>query len=367
MDNARPRCADPGCTNLARRRGLCDTHAYSGDVIAPADQLLSDRNFLKATSELATLKSKYKVALKDNERLERERDASLGLQVVEPCVITPLHGDSTSEATVVVALSDWHSEEEVRPQTVSGLNKFNLDICTERVTTLWQKIVRLTRLLQQDVTIDTAVIGLLGDFVSGDIHEEISEVCLLPPMEAIVFVQNQIIAGIDFLLNNTRLKLRFVCHSGNHGRVTKTTRFAMENGHSIEYLMYRHLAGYYRNEPRVTFEIAEGYHSYLNIYGQVVRMHHGHAMKSAGGRGGIYPPVLNAIADWNKARRADIDIFGHFHTQADGGAFLANGSLIGYNTYALSNRFSFDVPKQTMFVLDKKRGRTFTMPVLFKR
>lgn len=376
MNQDRPGCLHPGCTNLARRRGLCDSHRTPlaeaarkhGYVTAPpTEQIAADRKQLQTAAELIILRTKYKTALKDNERLERERDASLELREVEPLIIRPSRGDGTSEAAIFVAASDWHVEEEVNPRTVSGLNKFNLDIAAERVSTFWQKIVRLTRLLQQDVKIDTAVIALLGDFISGDIHEEVAEVALLPPMEAIVFVQNLIIGGIEFLLTHTKLKLRFICHSGNHGRTTKTTRFAVENGHSLEYLLYRHLAAYFRKEPRVEFEIAEGYHSYVEAYGRTYRFHHGHMVKFGGGVGGLTIPVNKAIDGWNKGRKADLDIFGHFHQQFDGNTFLANGSLIGYNAFALSIKAPFDVPKQTMWLLDKQRGRTFTMPILFKR
>jgi hypothetical protein len=252
---------------------------------------------------------------------------------------------------------------------VNGLNAFNLDIAQERVATFFQAVVRLTRLLQQDVKIDTMIVALLGDFISGDIHEEVSELCQLPPMEAVVFAQDRLVGGIDFLLEHTQLHFHFKCHSGNHARTTKTTRFATENGHSLEYLLYRHIAAVYaaRGETRVTFDIAEGPHSYASIYGTAVRFQHGHMVKYGGGVGGIYIPVNKAIAQWNRGRHADLDVFGHFHQQVDGNNFLCNGSLIGYNSFALSIKAPYDVPKQTMVLFDKKRGRTCNWPILFKR
>ena len=46
-----------------------------------------------------------------------------------------------------------------------------------------------------------------------------------------------------------------------------------------------------------------------------------------------------------------------------GTASAFNGSLIGYNAYALSIKASFEPPTQTYFLLDKKRGRTMTAPI----
>ena len=128
--------------------------------------------------------------------------------------------------------------------------------------------------------------------------------------------------------------------------------------------MYCNLADHYRHEPRIKFLIAEGMHSYLDVYGQTIRFQHGHAIKYNGGVGGIYIPVNKAIAQWNKARHADIDVFGHFHQNIFAPNFVCNGSLIGYNTFALSIKADFEHPKQAMFLMDKKRGRTAMWPIL---
>ena len=70
-------------------------------------------------------------------------------------------------------------------------------------------------------------------------------------------------------------------------------------------------------------------------------------------------------ANWDRAKRADLNVFGHFHQLVDGGNFVCNGSLIGYNSFALSIKAPFQKPRQAMFLLDKKRGRTFNCPILF--
>lgn len=354
----------------ASKTGLCASCYEKSRARVPAtpvpveQQVEQDRSRAKLAGEMAGLKLKYAESMRTIERLEVERDAALPLRAVNPCVITPDFGTGTSEATLFVNASDWHLEERVDPATINGMNEFNLDIAQKRVATFFNATVRLTRLLQQDVKIKRAVVGLLGDFISGDIHEEIAEACQLPPMEAIVFAQDQLAGGIEFLLAHTDLTFRFQCHSGNHGRTTKTTRFGAENGHSIEYLMYRYLASHFRHEDRVEFEIATGPHSYVEVYGKRIRYQHGHMVKYNGGVGGIYIPVNKAIGEWNKGVKADLDVFGHFHQQLDGNAFLANGSLVGYNSFALSIKAPFDIPKQSLFLMDKKRGRTCVWPIL---
>lgn len=208
------------------------------------------------------------------------------------------------------------------------------------------------------------IIWLGGDFINGSIHEELVEGNLLSNMAASILAQKYIKSGIDFLLKNTKINIKVVCNSGNHARTTKQQRIATESGNSLEYFIYNNLATIYESEPRVMFLIPSGYHAYVNVYGYVLRFHHGHQMKYGGGIGGIYIPANKSIAQWNKGIKADLDIFGHFHQMRDGGNFICNGSVVGYNDYALSIKADYEAPKQAFFLIDRKRGKTITTPIL---
>lgn len=332
----------------------------------PSTQLAADRDKQKLTSQLTGLRAQYKEALGTIERQEHELAVVSALEAnLDTFTIEPKHGQGTSEGVAVLVASDFHVEESVGAE-VGGLNVFNLDIAKQRVERFFQAGLRLVKLLQQDIKIETVVLALLGDFISNDIHEEIAELAEQSPMHALVTAQNFLISGIEFLLANSTLNFVIPCHSGNHARTTKTTRFSTENGHSLEYLMYLHLKAYFKNELRITFIIPEGYHSYLDVLGVTIRFHHGHAIKYGGGIGGIFIPAFKSISQWNKARHADLDVIGHFHSMKDGGNFLCNGSLIGYNGFALAMKCDYEKPKQLLFLIDKKRGRTATWPILLE-
>jgi len=129
--------------------------------------------------------------------------------------------------------------------------------------------------------------------------------------------------------------------------------------------MYSNISEYYGKEKRIKFVVPRGYHSYTDINGFVIRSHHGHAVKYGGGIGGIFIPAYKAIGQWNKGKRADLDVFGHFHQRKDGGNFLCNGSVIGYNEYALSIKADYELPAQTFFLVDHKRGLKTNVSPLF--
>jgi hypothetical protein len=330
------------------------------------DNLERDRKIDKLSHKEKITSRKYDEAREALERAERERDAVLKIQHYSPFEIRPKLTSGKSESTVVVLASDWHVEEDVKKNAVNGLNEFNLVVARKRSEDFFKSTLRLTQIFQKDTKIDTLVLALLGDFFSGNIHEDIAENNNLGAIPAVIFAEELIISGIEFLLENSELGLVIPCHAGNHGRITKDQRHATEMENSLETYMYHTIAKHFAGNKRVRFIISESYVSYLPIYDFTVRFHHGHGMKYGGGVGGLFIPAYKAIARWNDGRRADIDCFGHFHQFRDGGSFICNGSLIGYNAYAVSKGISYEAPKQVMFVIEKTRGRTFTVPISFK-
>jgi len=164
-------------------------------------------------------------------------------------------------------------------------------------------------------------------------------------------------------LKNSAYDLVIPCHSGNHARTTEETYIGSEYGHSLEYFMYKNLEKFFVGEKRVQFNVVKGYHSYQQVYDTTIRFHHGHWIRYSGGVGGIFIPANKAIAQWNKAKPATLDCFAHFHQLKDGGNFISNGSVIGYNPFAINIKADYEPPRQAFFVIDSKRGKTFTCPI----
>jgi hypothetical protein len=147
--------------------------------------------------------------------------------------------------------------------------------------------------------------------------------------------------------------------------MTKEQRISTETGYSLEQFMYYQIRNFFSKEKRIKFVIATGYHSFVELFDKyTIRFHHGHQISYKGGVGGLTIPVNKAIAQWNKARVVDLDVFGHFHTKFDGGNFIANGSLIGYNPYAVSIKASYEKPSQTFFLVNKEYNeKTLVAPI----
>ena len=304
--------------------------------------------------------------LEENHQLERNLEIALEIKRAAKTIeIKPRLSKHRSEATAVALASDWHVEEKVDPKKTNGVNAYNLDIAKARAEQFFQRLLRLIEKERQDVDINDLVLWLGGDFITGNIHAELPAVCLLPPIEAIGFVQGLIEGGINLILNHSKLNLLVVCNVGNHARITPKTHFTNEQGNSLEYFMYHALKMRFDGKPRVKFVIADGYHQLVKVYDQTLCFHHGHAVKFLGGIGGLTVPMLNKIAKWGSLpTKVDLYCSGHFHSLLDAGRFISNGSMIGYGSMGVLYG-GFERPQQALFLIDKKRGKTISLPVLF--
>lgn len=323
-----------------------------------------DLHLSKLKDSKKEVDSQYKVAIRKIADLEREKEALYAIKSgAGSFTIKPTKGKK-SEATALWMASDWHVGEKVTLGQTNGINEYNPKIAQARAEAFFRNGLKLTKLSAHDIHIDTIVLALLGDFITGHLHLDAVENNYLAPVEETLLAQRLLISGIEYILNNSEYRLVIPCHSGNHGRTTKFSHFGSENGHSLEFFMYQSIAGYFRDEKRITFIIPEGSHSYVDVYGRNIRFLHGHDVKFGGGVGGLTIPLNKAIAQWDKARPAFLTCLGHFHQKFDGGQFMVNGSLIGYNSFALSIKASAERPQQQFALIDKARGKTLVAPIL---
>jgi hypothetical protein len=173
-----------------------------------------------------------------------------------------------------------------------------------------------------------------------------------------------ICSGIDLLVKSTKLPIEIPTCVGNHGRTTPKMRIKTSFRNSYEWLLYKTLEKFYEKNPRVHFQVGEGYHNTQNIMGRRVRFHHGDGLRYQGGVGGLTIPVNKSVAQWDKIEQADFDIFGHWHQHlVSYPKWISCGCLIGYSEYALSIKAEFQHPTQTFIVIDRRYGMTLAMPI----
>lgn len=341
---------------IRKKAGIAFKGGKPSDYISDEEYLQSAKRSRAEKHRSKDFKDKEKYLLSEIEKLEKEIAVVLKIKNTPQTIKVEAETKRPSDSTAEIILSDWHLEEEVVEEKVSGLNKYNLEIADLRIKNCINRSIQLIDIFSNETKIKDTVINLLGDFITGNIHEDNIESCLLSPIDASWKAYGYLCALIDAHLQRTDKNLLIPCHSGNHARTTKKQMIANEAGHSLEYLIYKMLAEHYAKNKRISMIVAEGYHSYLNLRGFQQRNHHGHAFNYNGGIGGITIPIIKKIAKWNEAKTVDLTINGHLHQFFKGTNFISNGSIIGFNSFAIFIGAGYEKPKQTAFLVNHKHN-----------
>lgn len=319
---------------------------------------------MRMRNEINALKGEVK-ALHHELDNERKRNELL-LATEEPPSVESWRKKvgSNGRATAIIVLSDWHVEEVIEADKVNHLNEFNLSIAEQRIERTFRKALYLLEFSRKIAKIDEVVVALLGDFITGYIHEELEESNELAPLVAIRWVQGKIISGLQFLRKNAKANIIVPTAYGNHGRTHKKKRVSTAAENSFEYNLYCQLEQNLSDDPRIRFKVERGYHNHLEVQKRIIRFHHGDAIKFGGGVGGITIPVNKAISQWNKSVWSDLDVFGHFHQFNCGGLrWQCNGSLIGYSPYAVAIKAEYEKPMQSFMLIDRNYGNCLAAPI----
>jgi hypothetical protein len=119
-------------------------------------------------------------------------------------------------------------------------------------------------------------------------------------------------------------------------------------------------------DDRVTFDIPDSADVRFDVYRTRFLLTHGDQTKGGGGIGGIWPPIKRMVQQ-KRTQYAhnpfDVLLCGHWHQLVWGGDFVVNGSLKGFDEYALLSRFPPERPQQALFLVTPDNGITFQAPV----
>ncbi len=328
----------------------------------------------KARQAESNWKKKYHKAILLAAEADGQLEAALGMLPDREAdrrkfvALKRMRTKNPSGVAVVVPASDWHVEETVFRDATSGKNEFNLSIAETRIERFYEKVLELIEWQNTLAPVKEIWHPLLGDLLSGYIHEDLMETNGCSPTEACVFLQDMICAGIELWLKKTKLPIFIPTCVGNHGRTTIKKRIKTSCHNSFEWLLYMTMAKFYEKNKRVMWDVGTGYHNTQEIVGRKVRFHHGDGLRYMGGVGGITIPVNKSIAQWDKVEQCDFDIFGHWHTFLPHyPKWVSCGSLMGYSEYSVEIKAEFQHPTQTFIVLDRNYGVTQATPIFLTK
>ncbi len=330
----------------------------NGPSILTVDQEMVER---RRQAVVKDLQSRIQQYIFKYDQLEKKYDEALMLKqytnVHSP--IIKLDNKIKSQAVPIIQYSDWHVEEKIERSTTGGRNEYNPDIARKRTEILAVNTLKLIKKERQDVTIDQLVICLGGDFINNYLHDHDVQMNFMSPVEASMFAKELLKQTLLTIAKNAGVKkIIIICIRGNHGRLTKRMQSSNDYKMNLEAIIYHSLK---QELPDKIFEwyIPESELGYVEVLGKRIRAFHGHQVSYQGGVGDLTVPMNKAIMKWDKTDKADWNLVHHYHSfwMPTRNTSL-NGSLCGWNSYALSIGAAYEPPSQTFHLLDAKRGFT---------
>lgn len=268
-------------------------------------------------------------------------------------------------------LSDLHWGETVDPAQVNGLNEFNLEVAKRRLKRTLDNAIDLCFNHLQAEEYPGLVLLLGGDMFAGEIHDELSATNEADTMVLLFDLFDHLVAGINLLQAHFG-RIFIACTYGNHGRTTKKPQFKDAAFSNMDWALYNMLERHFKanKNKNVTFYIPSGFDALYKVYNTTYLLTHGDRL-GTGGTGGMLGTAGTVMRGAQKIRNqyalmgVTIDEVecGHFHTYMALPGIRVNGTLKGFDEYALGLRFTPAPPVQALWITHHQHGITHQVPV----
>jgi len=323
----------------------------------------------RENAEIKSLKKQLEEAVKDYEQLSDLYDIALALKTqdiskIKSPEVKP-NNSIKNEATAIVQLSDTHFGKIILPATVNGLNEHNPDIAKKRMDKLAENLLSLVNKERAEVKIENLVLGLGGDFMENSmLHDHSQMATAFSQMEELLFSRELLHKFIKTIAENGKFKkIILPCVRGNHSRTTKKMNSTIDYRTNFEALLYNLLKQDFSDSLFEWYapdsDICE-----FQVFNKRIRSLHGWQVKSGGGIGGLTIPLNKYILRMDQISKCDYNLMHHYHSLSYPTANCTlNGSLCGYDTFAMQIGASFQKPMQSFQLLDKNRGFTIKAPI----
>lgn len=264
-----------------------------------------------------------------------------------------------SPVIAVLALSDLHIGEITKESETEGFGWYNWKIAQARFGRTVDSFLRWVNVQRFGYRIDGCTLLMMGDYISGDIHRELSVTNEFP-------VPVQAARAATLLANGAASVAAHFAHvriievgADNHGRLTPKPQFKQKSENNMSYLVQFIVNGTLAKHGNIEIDEATGGKKLVKIAGWPFLVEHGDSVRSWS-----YPvpwygiereEAREARRRMNTDRGFKYHCLGHFHTPSFHNETIINGSLSGTNEYDhLCGRHS--LPAQVAFLVHPEHG-----------
>ena len=355
----------------------------SHEVIDPMyERIKLDKKVATYKAEAAYFKKLYETSIKDDAKKEIIIDAIKNNAPAFPIVKDGYRPSKMSDSSqrkgdtsqvVVAPLSDLHIGDNVDLAQMAGLNSYNIDIFNRRLYGWATQLLNLVELRRNVAPVNELIIPMLGDMVSGDIHEELARTNIDNCMQQMIRGANLIAQAIMFLAPHFS-KISIPCVVGNHGRMTRKPPMK-DKYMDWDYMLYQWVAAYLQNQKHITFSIPKAFINSFEVGNSNILIMHGDSISGAGSTQAIAKGVtgLRAFLQFRTTledavltsqndmiTQFDSVLMGHFHRIEEidigTGAIHICGTMKGGDEFAAQRLHAITKPKQLVTYWHPKYG-----------
>ena len=329
-----------------------------------------DKKVATHKSEAVFYKKLYEASLRDSTKKELIIETIQDFTKAFPAVpLKYLNNSDTppfghQKQIMVTPLSDTHVGERVYKEQMRNLNEYNFDIFNKRMYGWANQILKHATYRRQIAPVDELIIPMLGDMISGDIHEELARSNMANCMEQMIRGASIIGQALMYLAPHFT-KITVPCVVGNHGRMTRKPPMK-DKYMDWDYMLYQWIAAFCKNQDNLEFHIPRSFLTTFKIHDKVVLIMHGDSISGAGSSGSITGAIakLRSVFQYRKALQREIQdamdddseiefdsvMIGHFpridEIDIGTGELHICGTMKGPDEFALQRLHAATKPKQ---------------------
>ena len=273
--------------------------------------------------------------------------------------------------TMVAPLTDTHVGDRVLIEEMNGLNEYNIDIFGRRLHGWVGQIVDLVTLRRNFAEVPDLVVPMLGDMISGDIHDELARTNIDNCM-------NQMIRGA-YMISQALMELAASFETvhvpavvGNHGRMTNRVP-AKDRNMDWDYMLYQWVAAFCKAQKNISFHIPKSPFTVFDAAGHNILIMHGDSVPGGGSSASLTNVVhrLRTALQYKETAAVEVPLdivdsrfeavmMGHYHRVDEmdvgtGQVFIC-GTMKGGDEYALNRLHLMTEAKQIVTYWSEKHG-----------
>lgn len=281
--------------------------------------------------DTGSVKSFFREAIEHMGRVKAEPPA------YHPPKVKPGSVRINSPVVAVAQWCDWHMGKVQRPDEIEGFGEFSPDLAKIRMASYARAFQKWVEAHRSVYTVNELHILVLGDLISGMIHDELMVTAAFPVPVQVVEAARLLSWSIAQLSPHYATTVVHFIVEDNHSRLTRKPQSSQAGINSFNYLVGMFSRERLLDVPNLLFNIYPQFQRTVEVGGRHYLLSHGHKVQGWAGfpyygleRRAHREAMKRMVTGIGKFDRV---VIGHWHAPLCHPYYWIGGSLSGTDAY----------------------------------